>query len=284
MKYLNEFKFLDRYDEDCFRNSINLTCYDSFYPFGILSKNEIEDIEFEPITIFYGGNGCGKTTALNIIAEKLNLQRDTLYNKTNFFDNYLNYCEYESIKIPHKSRIITSDDVFDFTMNLRYLNEGLNNRREELFDEYDEMKYSSFKMSSLEDYDNFKKNISAKRASKSQFVRQNMQNNLREHSNGESAYIYFTNKIENNALYLLDEPENSLSPEKQRELVQYIQDSVRFYACQFIIATHSPFLLSLKEAKIYDFDECPLITKKWTELENVKEYYKFFKLHEKEFV
>ena len=56
-----------------------------------------------------------------------------------------------------------------------------------------------------------------------------------------------------------------------------------FYECQFIIATHSPFLLSLKDAKIYDFDECPVMTKKWTELENVRNYYNFFKLHEDEF-
>ena len=83
---------------------------------------------------------------------------------------------------------------------------------------------------------------------------------------------------------MLDEPENSLSPEKQKELLQFIQDSVRFYNCQFVIATHSPFLLSLKEAKIYDFDENPVRTKVWTELKNVRDYYDFFKEHEKEFL
>ena len=281
--YLRQFRFATISQEERFKDGIRYTCYTTYYPFDILPQHEIENIEFEPITIFYGGNGCGKTTALNIISEKLKLQRDTLYNKTNFFDDYLRLCDYESTKIPYKSRIITSDDVFDFTMNLRYMNEGLNNQREELFDEYDEMKYSNFRLRTIEDYDNFKRNISSKRISKSQYVRQNMHNNLREHSNGESAYIYFTTKIENNSLYLLDEPENSLSPEKQQELLQFIQDSVRFYNCQFIIATHSPFLLSLKDAKIYDFDECPVMTKKWTELKNVRDYYNFFKLHESEF-
>lgn len=283
MIYLSNFNFVTISQEEGFKDGIGYTCYTTYYPFDILPKHEIENIEFEPITIFYGGNGCGKTTALNIISEKLKLQRDTLYNKTNFFDDYLKLCDYTAIKIPYKSRIITSDDVFDFTMNLRYMNEGLNNQREELFDEYNEMKYSNFRLRTMEDYDDFKRNINSKRMSKSQYVRQNMHNNLREHSNGESAYIYFTNKIENNALYLLDEPENSLSPEKQQELVQFIQDSVRFYNCQFIIATHSPFLLSLKDAKIYDFDEYPVATKKWTELKNVQDYYNFFKAHEKEF-
>lgn len=52
---------------------------------------------------------------------------------------------------------------------------------------------------------------------------------------------------------------------------------------QFIIATHSPFLLSIRGAKIYDLDEDPVYVKQWTELENVRAYYNFFKLHEKEF-
>lgn len=46
---------------------------------------------------------------------------------------------------------------------------------------------------------------------------------------------------------------------------------------KFIISTHSPFLLSLKDALIYDLDEEPVTTKKWTELENIKVYYNFLK-------
>ena len=86
-----------------------------------------------------------------------------------------------------------------------------------------------------------------------------------------------------NSLYLLDEPENSLSPVRQQELVRFIEDSVRFYGCQFVISTHSPFVLSMKGAKIYDLDEDPVDVKHWTELENIKAYYKFFKKHEHEF-
>lgn len=107
--------------------------------------------------------------------------------------------------------------------------------------------------------------------------------NVREYSNGESAYRYFTEKIGENALYLLDEPENSLSPERQLELMQLIEDSSRFFGCQFIISTHSPFLLSLRGAKIYDLDENPPKVKRWTELKNVRIYYEFFKNHADKF-
>ena len=82
---------------------------------------------------------------------------------------------------------------------------------------------------------------------------------------------------------MLDEPENSLSPAKQQELLRFLEDSVRFFGCQFIIATHSPFLLSMRGAKIYDLDEEIVDVKRWSELENVRAYYEFFKKHEEVF-
>ena len=95
--------------------------------------------------------------------------------------------------------------------------------------------------------------------------------------------MYFTNKIQENGLYLLDEPENSLSPEKQLELVKFLEDSVRFFGCQFVIATHSPFFLAMRDAKIYDLSGKKACVKRWTELGNVRAYYDFFKKHESAF-
>ena len=39
-------------------------------------------------------------------------------------------------QVTRNSRIITSDDVFDFMLNLRSINEGINQKREDLFEEY----------------------------------------------------------------------------------------------------------------------------------------------------
>ena len=111
-----------------------------------------------------------------------------------------------------------------------------------------------------------------------------MIDNVREYSNGESAFRYFTEKIGENGLYLLDEPENSLSHKRQMELMSYLEESARFFGCQFIISTHSPFLLAMKVAKIYNLDENPVTIRRWTELENVRTYYDFFKKHENEFL
>ena len=136
MLYLNSFRFASEDDESNFRFSLQRTCYDTFYPFGILTQNCLERIDFEPITILYGGNGCGKTTALNIIAEKLGITRESVFNRSSFLKDYLKYCHYQSSKaIPHDSRIVTSDDVFDFMLNLRAMNDGVDIRRNEMMEE-----------------------------------------------------------------------------------------------------------------------------------------------------
>ena len=284
MIYLSQFEFPHIETEYAFLHEVKHTCYDTVYPFQVLSRHQMREIEFAPVTIFYGGNGSGKTTALNVIAEKLHLQRDTLYNRSNFFEDYTKLCRFTTAQqIPNHSRMITSDDVFDFILNLRSLNEGIDHKREDLFDEYLDAKYSHFQMRSLDDYEQLKKVNTARSKSQSKYVRENVMNNVRTHSNGESAFLYFTEKIQERGLYLLDEPENSLSPEKQQELLQFLEDSVRFFGCQFVIATHSPFLLSMREAKIYDLDEDIVDVKHWTELKNVRSYYEFFKKHEDEF-
>lgn len=62
-----------------------------------------------------------------------------------------------------------------------------------------------------------------------------------------------------------------------------MEDSARFFCCQFILSTHSPFLLAMKNAKIYDLDENPVDVKPWTELGNVRLFYEFFSRHAGEF-
>ena len=284
MLYLDTFSFPDDGMEFDFILSIKRNCYNSFYPFKILSRRELNILNFEPITILYGGNGSGKTTALNVISEKLNLMRDSRFNQSNFFPDYVNLCDYSLVReIPSHSRTITSDDVFDYMLNVRMMNEGIDTKRENLFEDYLDAKYSSFKFTSMNDYEQLKKVNQARSKTQSKFVSNNLMDNIREHSNGENAFQYFMEKIEENGLYLLDEPENSLSPERQLELVRFIEDSVRFFGCQFIISTHSPFLLAMRDAKIYDLDQVPVKPKPWTSLKNVKIYHDFFESHRKDF-
>ena len=284
MLYLRRFAFPDADREFDFRLSVKRTCYDSFYPFGLLSARGLAGLDFEPITILYGGNGSGKTTALNVIGEKLGLRRDSLYNRSSFFEDYISLCDYELRgALPPQSRVVTSDDVFDYMLSLRHINQGVDMRREEIFEEYIENKRGPFQLKSLEDYDQLKKVNQARHMTQSRYTRENMNGNVREQSNGESAFFYFTQRIGENGLYLLDEPENSLSPERQEELARFMEDSARFFGCQFIIATHSPFVLAMRGAKIYDLDSDPVGVRPWTALENVRAYYRFFREHGADF-
>ena len=286
MLYLSRFTFPDEDREWNFFMSVKRQCYNTFYPFKVLSSRGLTQLAFEPITILYGGNGSGKSTALNIMAERLCLERDTLYNRSSFYEDYLDLCSYEvRCPVPGHSRVITSDDVFDFMLNLRALNQGIDNRREEMFQEYleDTDTTNVWRFRTMEDYERLKRVNLARRSTQSAFVKKRLMENPREQSNGESAYFYFTSKIQENGLYLLDEPENSLSPIRQQELMQFLEDSARFFGCQFIIATHSPFLLAMRGAHIYDLDAQPVETRRWTQLEAVRAYHDFFTKHAGDF-
>ncbi len=294
MQYLKRFMFASADEEDGFVLSyppqLEMQCYShtNVYPFKLFPQKGLTELELAPITLLYGGNGSGKSTVLNIMAQKLGLEREAPFNNTPFLEEYLKFCKAEfafGARAPRGSRIITSDDVFDFLLDLRAVNEGIDRRREALFAEYtQEKKVYMQPLRSLSEFDEFQRRREVRSRTKSQYVAKRLPKELDGRSNGESAFSYFTQKITEGALYLLDEPENSLSAALQAELVQFLADSVRFYNCQFVISTHSPFLLSLKGAKLYDLDAVPVCERKWTELENIRLYYELFQRHANEFL
>lgn len=260
------------------------TCYGSRYPFGIFLDRGMPPLELEPITILCGGNGSGKTTLLNLMGEKLGLRRGTVFNRSSFFGAYLERCRAQTTpaftqEVGVNSRVITSDDVFDYLLDFRYMNENIDHRRQELLEEYTDARYARFQLRSLEDVDRLRQVVEAQRRTGSQYVRNRVMRDIPGKSNGENAFLYFTREIKEGGLYLLDEPENSLSPALQEELKTFLEDSARFYRCQFVISTHSPFLLSMQGAKVYDLDARPVCPRPWTQLEHVQAYYGFFRAH-----
>jgi len=277
MIYLEKFVFPNKDEEFEFFLEIKRKCYTTFYPFQVFDFHEKLELDFEPITILYGGNGSGKSTALNVIAEKLSLNRVSAFNQSNFFNDYLELCQYRLEEaISKESSVVTSDDVFDYALNIRHINLGIDSKRSEMFGEYLEAKYSEFQMKSLEDYERLKQVNQAKSKTQSKYVRNNLMSNVRTNSNGENAFKYFQEKVSENGLFLLDEPENSLSPKMQLKLKTFLEESVKYFGCQIIMATHSPFLLSIEGAKVYDLDSDPVEIKDWVELEHVRTYYEFF--------
>lgn len=302
MLYLKSFSIASERDEEsfilgsgCGNPKLDMTCYDrnNIYPFKLFPQRGLRRLDFEPITLLYGGNGSGKSTLLNIMAEKLGLSRTSRFNRTPFFEDYLGYCraalETANGRPPQGSRIITSDDVFDYMLNLRAINGGVAQRREELFDEY--RRYNDptaphFQLDSLDDYEELRRRNRARSrtTTRSSFAARELPHEVRGRSNGENGFAYFTETVREDALYLLDEPENSLSARRQGELAEFILQSARFYGCQFVISTHSPFLLAMSGVKIYDLDVRPVTTCDWRKLDNVRAYFELFEAHRGDFL
>lgn len=281
MVYLKSFNLLNSSKEiGCLDGR---TIHNNNYPLGIFSEKKLEKIYFDPITCFYGGNGSGKTTLLNIIADKIEATRNNYTKKGSIFDKYVELCDYEMVKFPTEIKFISSDDIFDYLLDIRAINSNVHRKKAELSEEWLENRFNTDNYN-YNDYFKLKDVVDSKSKSMSKYIRERLSNNnIIEQSNGESALSYWEKNITENGIYILDEPENSLSAENQIKLKKYIEDSARFYNCQFIISTHSPFLLSLNDATVYNLDLEPASVQKYSELPNVRIYYDFFKEHEKDF-
>ena len=147
MKYLESFSLASEREEIDYLWSFGKTdmqCYSmtNVYPFKIFPNKGLDRLDFEPITVIYGGNGSGKSTLLNLIAEKLRLERTAPFNNTPYIEEYLKFCDFRlsyGKRAPQGSKIVTSDGVFDSLLDIRAINEGVDRRREELFEEYNKL-------------------------------------------------------------------------------------------------------------------------------------------------
>ena len=270
MIYLSSFKLSERQIND-----------PNIYPYNVFRGKYIEPFVFAPITVFYGNNGSGKSTLLNIIANSLELKgkekaTSNLYGIVDYCGSFSLECSYslgeddfgQAIRsLPGNSRYIKSEDILYEIKKIQQRQVLLNGM------EYDYVQ----KGMSLQEAKQF---LSSREGRKQEDYIMFAQE---KYSNGETSLQYFEEYLQPDALYLLDEPEVSLSPANQVALAEEINKMARLLRCQFVIATHSPFMLGTLVAKIYNLDKKEYDIEKWSELENVRYFYNFFKKHEKEF-
>ena len=250
------------------------------YPYNVFAHKECGCFLFDRITILYGNNASGKSTMLNLIAHVLNMEgrEAATHNPRNpYFLQFAGECFYglgedeegsPVRKIPADSRYIKSEDIMYEVKKIQQeavLKEGYlyeHARRGYTREQLEELKHSG-KM--------------AKQIEILQFAQE-------KYSNGETALQILDDCLHPDALYLLDEPEVSLSPQNQVLLADKLNRAARFLDNQFIIATHSPFLLGTLSAKIYNLDSPDMETCRWNELDNVRYFFLFFENHREEFL
>ncbi|HHY73222.1 MAG TPA: AAA family ATPase [Bacillus bacterium] len=89
---------------------------------------------------------------------------------------------------------------------------------------------------------------------------------LHEQSHGESFLSLFKNRFGHRGIYLLDEPEAALSPQRQLVFLSIIHELQK--SAQIIIATHSPILLGYPNSEIYNFNAAPIELIKYEDTEH----------------
>lgn len=231
------------------------------YPFNIPCIKNIEELDLSnKITIFVGDNGSGKSTLLKAIA---------YYNNSiNVSSSDINSSYYKEVKelagkmklvYDYKTRagfFFSGEEFITYINNLKKMKEELKEDLKRIDIEY-------------KDKSLFAKN-QARMASAGQLHAMNnsYDGELKEKSHGEGFLAFFKERMHQNGIYLLDEPETPLSAVNQYQLLVMITDLVAS-GSQVIIATHSPILMALKDAKIYNFTENNIEAIDFEEIESV---------------
>ena len=309
MVYLEKFLFPDLEHDQIPPDDSLGSFYGDCYPFKITSPMELWSLDFEPVTILHGSNGSGKSTILNLIGRKLFADRKIAYNTSVYFDAYVNKCQYKAVDtlegetiyggvrdkpqkydIANITHVITSDDIFHLMHERRLVNDQKLHKSQFLFEDYciPEELPRHLNLETGYNVGVYKKGVDLRKAKRNKSFNKYLLNALGEmergFSNGETALMKLSEWIEKPGIYLLDEPENSMSCEFQERLASIITYLAKYGRCQFVIATHSPFILSIEGAKIYNLDHTPVNVCQWWELDNMQRYFRLFENEREKFL
>ena len=102
---------------------------------------------------------------------------------------------------------------------------------------------------------------------------------LHEQSHGEAFFSLMKNRFGERGLYILDEPEAALSPNRQIEMLSLMHSLIK-RGSQFVISTHSPILLSYPSSTIYQIEDNGLVERAYEETDTFKTTYNFVNNYE----
>jgi predicted ATPase len=203
------------------RMTLRRDTVDSFdrYPFCLPAVRSLDQLDFHPkVTFFVGENGSGKSTLLEAIAVSLGFNAEGGSKNFNFGTRRSHSELHEHLRIakgfkrPRTGFFLRAESFFNVATEIENLDAE-----------------PSFGPPVINSYGG---------------------RSLHEQSHGESFLALLTERFGGQGLYILDEPEAALSPQRQLAVLSRIHDLVRD-GSQFVIATHSPLLMAYPDACIY---------------------------------
>lgn len=238
------------------------TAADAAFPFSVPTIRSLDSLTFRSnITFFVGENGSGKSTLLEAIAlaaglpaiGTASLEKDeTLASQRTLASRMRLTWE----KRTRRGFFLRAEDFFGFTKELSRLRAEFQQRLRDIKDEY-------------ADRSDWARGLASGPAATSLADMERRYGiDLDANSHGQSFLKLFQSRFVPGGLYLLDEPEAPLSPQSQLGLIAMLKDMLGQDA-QFIVATHSPLLLSYPDATIVSFDRQPPEEVAYAELEHV---------------
>ena len=236
---------------------------DDQFPFNLPVLRTFERLEFTaPVTFLVGENGSGKSSLLEALACAIgavtvgaeSVMRDPSLEALRHFAFYLRLSWQ---KRTHKGFFLRAEDFFGYSRWMERVKTELRQDIATVEAEYQDRSALARALAKTP----YQSELGA--------LEQRYGSGLDSRSHGESFMLLFQERFVPGGLYLIDEPEASLSPLRQLSFLTLLQRMVAEDA-QFVIATHSPMLMAFPGAQILSFDQGIIRPAAYQDLDHVR--------------